>query len=193
MKFIHSHNIFFIIIFSVTILFAIGVLHSQSVLEPEAHIEPIPDDVDLTLKNIQYTKSRNGELFWTLLAESAEQGAEDGIVRLKNVRLSFLAAGYDDIELTADHGELLPENQTVTVRSNVTMIYQGKNTLQTDFLKYAETTNMLETDRKVKISTDNSIVCGRGMSVDIVERTLTLLHSVQAEIDGVDGQFDCLK
>lgn len=190
MKSITSRNILVIIIFSVTIPFAILALHSHSVLEPEAHFEPIPDDVDLTLKNIKYTKSRNGELFWTLMAESADQGAEDGIVRLKNVHLSFLTAGYDDIELTADQGELLLENQTVTVSSNVTMIYQGKNTLQTDFLKYAEVTNILETDRMVKISTVNSIVCGRGMRVDIVERTLTLLHNVQAE---VDGQFGCLK
>ncbi len=162
-------------------------LRNYHALGPEIALEPIPDNVDLALKNIKYTKTRDGEPLWILEADSAAHSMEDGITRIKNVRMVFFDQKMGDIVLTADQGELLPEYQAVKVRSNVKVMSPPGNTLQTDYLVYKEATNSLQTDKMVKISFDHFVVSGKGMQMDIAERTLLLLDNVKALLSGMDG------
>ena len=186
MKLLTSRNILILVTVSLAVWFAVWALHDSRVLGSEATFEPIPDNVDLSLKNIKYTKTRGGEPLWTLVAESAHS-MEDGITRVKNVRMVFFDREMGDIELTADQGALIPEHKTVTVSSNVMVITSPGNTLQTEYLKFEEATNILQTDRMVKINRDHFVVSGKGMELDIVQRTLVLLSDVQAQLAGMDS------
>ena len=163
-------------------------LRNYRVFGPDAAVEFIPDNVDLTLKNINYTKTRAGEPLWTLVADSATHSKEEGTIRIKNVRMTFFDRETGDIELTADQGELMPEYRRVTVSSNVIVLSSPENTLQTEYLEYDEASNILETDRMVKINFDHFKVSGKGMQMNVKEQSIVLLSDVKAEYKGVDSQ-----
>ena len=186
MRLITTRNFIILVTILVTSYLAVWGLYYSRVLEPEATAELIPDNVDLTLKNIKYTKTRAGEPLWTLVADSA-QSMEDGITRIEDVRMVFFDREGEDIELTADQGELIPEYRLVTVNSNVMVKSSPGNTLQTDYLKYVQTSNSLQTDRMVTINRDHFIVTGKGMEMDIAKRTVVLLSDVKAQFGGMDS------
>lgn len=165
---------------------SVRFLLNYGVLGKGPTAELIPENVDMTLKNIKYTKTRAGEPLWTLVADSAHS-MQDGITRIENVRMVFFDRKMGDIELTADHGELIPEHKTVTVSSNVMVVSSPGNTLQTDYLKYEQTSNILQTDRIVKINRDHLIVVGKGMQIDIEKRTFVLLNDVKAQVGGLES------
>jgi len=186
-KLLTIRNLSTLVIIFITVGLTVLALRNYRALGPEAILEPIPDNVDLALKNIKYTKTRNGEPVWTLVADSAAHSMEDGITRIKNVRMVFFDRKMGDIVLTADQGELLPEYRTVKVKTNVKVMSPPDNTLQTDSLEYKEASNSLQTNEMVKISFDHFVVSGKGMQMDVAERTILLLDNVTAVLNGMDS------
>ena len=182
-----TRNLLTLVIIFIAVGLTVLALRNYPALGPEVTFEPIPDNVDLALKNIKYTKTRDGEPLWTLMADSAAHSMEDGITRIKNVRMVFFDQKLGDIVLTADQGELLPEYRTVKVTTNVKVMSPPGNTLQTDSLEYKEATNSLQTDEMVKISFDHFVVSGKGMQMDVADRTLLLLGNVKALVGGMDS------
>lgn len=186
MRLITTRNFIILVTILITSYLVVWGLYYSRILEPEATAELIPDNVDLTLKNIKYTKTRDGEPLWTLVADSA-QSMDDGITRIENVRMVFFDREGGDIELTADQGQLIPEYRLVTVSSNVMVKDSPGNTLQTDYLKYVQTSNSLQTDRMVTINREHFIVTGKGMEMDIVKRAVVVLSDVEAQFGGMDS------
>ena len=121
------------------------------------------------------------------MANSAAHSTEEGITRIEDVQMVFFDREGGDMRLTADRGELRPEDQIVAVSSNVVMVSSQGNTLQTDYLEYDEVSNILQTDRMVKIDADHYSVNGTGMQVDVTERTLVLLDDVIAQSVGIES------
>lgn len=187
MRLITTRNFIILVILLIAVWVAVLGGRYSRVLWPEAPLELIPDNVDLTLKNIKYTKTRDGEPLWTLIADSAAHSMDDSITRIKNVRMIFYDQDDGDVLLTAESGELIPEHSTVTVSTNVVVKNPKGNTLKTDFLEYKEAVNILQTDRIVTIIGDHFVVKGKGMTVDVDERTLVLLSDVKAEFKGMDS------
>ena len=162
-----------------------GGLRSNYGWEPDVSFEPIPDNVDLTLKNIKYTKTRDGESIWTLVADSASHSMGEGVTRIKNVRMVFHDQQMGDIILTADHGELFPEKKVVKVYSNVKVMSPPENTLLTESLEYRESTRILQTREMVKINFGHFEATGKGMQMDVNLRSFTILNNVKAYLSGM--------
>ncbi len=187
MRQITTRNLIILIVILSIVWLTLRVLRDDRVMGPDDALELISENVDLTLKNISYTKNRAGEPLWTLVADSAAHSMEDGITRIQNVRMIFFDQEDGDIELTADFGNLMPEIRKVTVSSNVVVTSASGNTLQTDYLEYDETGNILQTDSKVKINFDQIVATGKGLQMDVIERTLVLLNDVKAQVGGIDN------
>jgi LPS export ABC transporter protein LptC len=175
-----TRNLLTLVLVLVAGVLSVFALRSYRAWGPETTFESIPENVDLTLKNIKYTKTRDGEPLWTLVADSADHSIIDGITRIENVRMVFFDPQMGEIVLTADQGELLPENRTVKVRSNVKIISPPGNVILTEFLEYKESTNMLRTDKEVRLNFDHFDVIGKGMQMDVENRNLLLLSNVKA-------------
>ncbi|KPJ99199.1 MAG: hypothetical protein AMJ60_05785 [Desulfobacterales bacterium SG8_35] len=163
---------------------SVFVLRSYHDWEPATTFKSIPKDVDLALENIQYTKTHNGKTLWTLVADSAAHSMEDSIIRIENIRMVFFDSDMGDIVLTADQGEIIPQNKTVKVRSNVTVASTSGKVMQTEYLEYIEATNSLHTDKMVRMNFDHFTVSGKGMKMDIEKRIIYLSGSVKALLGG---------
>lgn len=187
MRLITTRNFIILVLFSAAVWVAVLGGRYSRVLWPEAPLELIPENVDLTLKNIKYSKTKDGEPLWTLVADSASHTMDDSITRIKNIRMIFYNQDDGDAVLTAESGELIPEYSTITVSTNVVLKNAKETTLRTDYLEYKETENILQTDRTVKIIGDHFVIKGKGMTVDVAERTLVLLSEVKAELKGLNS------
>ena len=72
-----------------TVWMAVQALRHFLTLGPDISRDLIPEHIDLTLKNITYTKTRNGIPLWTLKAGSALHASETNITQIKDVRVVF--------------------------------------------------------------------------------------------------------
>ena len=77
MRLITTRNFIILVLFSVAVWVAVLGGRYSRVLWPEAPLELIPENVDLTLKNIKYSKTKDGEPLWTLVADSAAHTMDD--------------------------------------------------------------------------------------------------------------------
>ncbi len=156
-------------------------LYSYHFSDPTAPPEPIPSDVDLTLNNIKYTKTRSGIPLWSLEATSAHHLA-DGITLVKDVQITFFDKEKGDMLITAGEGKLAPADNEVSVSSHVVVVTPSGHTLETDYLEYVEEQSLLQTDREAQISSADYIVAGTGMQINIDKRTLVLLSDIRAQL-----------
>jgi LPS export ABC transporter protein LptC len=175
-----TRNLLTLVLVLVVGMLSVFALRSYRDWGIETTFESIPENVDLTLKNITYTKTRDGEPLWTLVADSAAHSMEDDITRIANVRMEFFDPQMGDIVLTADQGELSSADRTVKVRTNVKIVSPPGNVMLTDFLEYKEATNSLYTDKEVRINFDQFNVTGKGMQMDVDKRILLILSNVKA-------------
>ena len=181
-KLLTTRNLLTLVIIFITVPLVFWALkdYREWGLDVDVSFETIPENVDLILNKIKYTKTRDGVPLWTLVADSATHSMEDDIIRVKSVRMVFFDPKMGDIVLTADQGELQPENRTVAVQSNVKVVSPPGNTMLTEYLEFKEATNILQTDKVVKISFGHFEVSGKGMQMDVVKRTFLLLTNVKA-------------
>lgn len=178
MNLITTRNASIVIVILLSVWWSARALLDYNTNGSKATLRLIPDNVNLTLKNIKKSKIRAGKTVWTLVAESATQYQEDGITRLSNVQLFFFDEKARKTEITSDHGSLLSQYQKMIFSSNVVMTNSSGNTLQTDYLEYDEISNIFQTDILVKINFNDLILRGLGMEIDIDNQTLTLLNDV---------------
>lgn len=178
MNIITTRNAIIIIIVSLSVWWSARALLDYNTNGSKAPLKLIPDNADLTLKNIKKTKMRAGKTLWTLMAESATQYQEDGITQLSNVQLFIFDEKARKTEITSGHGSLMSQYQKMIFSSNVVMTNSSGNTLKTDYLEYDEIKNIFQTDILVKINFNDLIVRGLGMEIDVENQTLTLLNDV---------------
>jgi len=177
-----TRNLLILVLAVVVSAMSVLVLRTYREWGPAATFESIPENVDLALKNIKYTKTRDGEPLWTLVADSAAHSMADSITRIENIRMVFFDPDQGDIVLTADQGEINPQNRTVKVRSNVIVASRSGNVMRTEDLEYTEATNSLHTDNMVRMNFDHFTVSGKGLKMDVAKRTFNLLSNVKALI-----------
>lgn len=80
----------------------------------------------------------------------------------------------------------MPDNGTVSVSSNVVVVTPSGQTLRTAFLEYEENSSILQTNEEAQISTDDYIVTGKGMQINVEKRTLDLLSDVKGQLGGLN-------
>ncbi len=154
---------------------------------PEKVLESTPRNVDLALKKIHYTETRDGVRRWTLVADSAAHDMEDGIAHIKNIRMTFYdAGGVGAVTLTARRGELKPDAHEMEARGNVVVKSARGYTMYTDRLQYRENDRMIRTAEPVRLVSKTMDVRGKGMRFNVQDQSVRLLSDVRGQVKGKD-------
>ena len=148
---------------------------------PEEVLEGLPKNVDLSLKKIDYTETRDGLRTWTLTADSAAHNLTEGVGRIENVRMTFFDQRLGELTVQADHGEVAPEQREVTAMGNVVVRSPEGYSFYTERLDYRESDRIIRTLLPVRMEAPTGTIRGRGMRLNVADRTLTLLAEVKAE------------
>ncbi len=149
---------------------------------PEEVLEGLPKNVDLSLKQIQYTETRDGRRSWSLVADSAAHNLGEGSARIDNIRMTFFDDKLGDLRLQADHGTLATEAREVSAFGQVKVSNPRGYAFFTDKLTYRETDRMIRSDDVVRIESPAIQISGRGLRLNVDKRSLVVLSDVRAEI-----------
>ncbi|PLX86030.1 MAG: LPS export ABC transporter periplasmic protein LptC [Desulfuromonas sp.] len=155
----------------------------------EEIVDVLPRDVDLSLKGLSYTETRDGQRRWFLEADSAAYKAEEATARIENIRMTFY--GHEelgDLALTALSGALNRETREVEVQGDVKVRSERGDAFFTESLRYRESDRILRTDDPVRVVSQNLEVTGKGLRMSVQDRSFVLLSRVKARWEGLtDG------
>lgn len=143
-------------------------------------ISALPQNVDLSLRQIQYTETREGVRRWTLVADSAAHSAGAGVTRIENVRMTFYdIQGQEKMTLSAKEGTLTTATREVEVHGDVVVRTPQGYALFTERLLYQEGARQIRTEAPVRILSQAMELTGKGMELDVEKNTYVLLTDVK--------------
>lgn len=178
---INSRHLLGILILVLSALLAAAVVRNYRGPAAEEVLEALPRNVDLSLREVHYTETREGVRRWTLIADSAAHSAGAGVTHIENVRMTFYdVQGAGDLTLDAREGTLMTETRQVEVSGDVVVRSPRGYTLYTDRLHYTESDRRIRTEAPVRIVSQAMEMNGRGMELDVEKQTFVLLAGVKA-------------
>ena len=175
------HILGLVILFMLAGLIAVTVRGLRST-DPVQVLEKLPENVDLALKDFSYTESQDGVRRWTVNAASAGYSRKDEMTRIEDLHVVFydVSGRNEQVILTARQGRIDVQTRQLEVWDDVEVTTAEGETLFTDRLHYSDEGKLITTDAPVRYASEGMTVRGRGMRLDVVERTVHLNADVQA-------------
>jgi lipopolysaccharide export system protein LptC len=142
----------------------------------------LPKNIDVSLKKIHYTETKDGVKKWDLVADKAEFDRVGDVVRLAGIRLEVAAGGKTgDIVLTSDRGDYFTKSKNVDLVGNVTAKSGSGMEFVTDRASYLAAKSLIRTVDPVRFSDGSMKVQGTGMEFFVETKTLKILSKVTAD------------
>lgn len=170
------------------IFVALALLWLLSTNRETAEAPPISEEIpqteaDLSLQDVDYTRTRDGKRHWRLKAETAEYRKEDGVTRAQKVEMTFFDAQEQPrYTLRADHGSMNDKTQEVEVWGQVVITDASQWRCETERLYYASQSGVVSTPLEVQITSPGRRLTGVGMRYDMERQRLEIQSKARAWI-----------
>lgn len=160
------------------------VLFYQRTDEPEQELKNVVMQADVTLHELNYTETEDGVARWNLIADSAAHDVSKEMTALENIRLKlFDQDEAGDVELTAKTGTINSAMSKVYATGDVVITTQNGYAFASNsvnFVGESSQNGQINTDDKVKITSDNFVITGVGLTGDIGKGKFVLKKDVTA-------------
>lgn len=185
MSYFKPRNLLLVLALGLTlVLVVVIVLRYRPGGQLRTLVKALPEGVDVSLQDIDYTQIEEGRARWHLVARQAERNAASGVVGLDNPRLVFVGEhGETKGSLQADRGEVSDDYQQVSLLGDVVLKNSAGFTLYTDHLDYDHATQVAATDDRVRLVADGVYLEGTGMQFYLKEQRLKLNADVSGTLD----------
>jgi LPS export ABC transporter protein LptC len=168
---------------------AIGVAACGKQDGEQAPVEgqQIPDE---TVMEFKTQETDSGRVRWTLKAPRADRFNAKNVFVMADPRIEF----YDEMgnlqtTLTADNGEYSLITHDLLAYGQVVAVSAKGEVLETDSLRYLNTTDKIVSDSFVKLTRGSDVITGIGMECDHTLDTVDIKRNVRALIIEEDGKF----
>lgn len=152
--------------------------------ELQTLVESLPKGIDISLQDIDYTHTEEGQARWRLVAGQVERHAASGIFGVDSPQMSFYdAEGELTGSLQAGEGEVSEDYSKVQLLGDVVLKSSAGYTLYTDHLVYDQTTQTATTDAHVRLVGDGLHLEGVGLVFHVAEHHLRLQAAVKGILD----------
>lgn len=142
----------------------------------------VSDNVDLQVKNLNYTDVGDSGLKWEVKADSANYVKSDNIAILDKIRVRLVTPDGKTLIMKGDKGKLHTDTKDMEISGNVEVVSDKGDRLTTDLLKYSGSEQRIYTEGAVKMENARMQVRGVGMSLSLTEKDVSLLSRVKANI-----------
>lgn len=140
-----------------------------------------PPGVDMQLDKVHYEQiDPEGRREWELFAKSAQYEKDNNKVSLTGITVSFFTNDGTVYKLAADRGELFTESQDVSLYGNVVAETAEGHIIRTDSIKYTARDKKVSTTDPVSFKSNEMVMTGKGMVIDLEEEKLYILEEVRA-------------
>jgi LPS export ABC transporter protein LptC len=140
------------------------------------------DNVDLQVKNINYTDVGDSGLKWEIKAYSAKYLKSENLAMFDQVRVKLVMEDGRVIIMTGDKAKLRTDTKDMEISGNVKIVSDKGDNLTTDILKYSGSERRLYTEAAVTMENDRMQVRGVGMNISLENKDVALLSRVKAHV-----------
>lgn len=135
------------VVSAVTVVLVMKNYHSsQSKL-----LKIMSDNVDLQVKDVNYTDVGDSGLKWEVKADSANYVKSENIAILDKIRVKLVMPDGKTFIMTGDKGKLHTDTKDMEISGNVEVISEKGDRLTTDILKYSGSEQRIYTEGAVKM------------------------------------------
>lgn len=150
---------------------------------PASILSDLPKNIDLSLKKVHYTNTKDGTLQWDLLAQKVDYFNDSGVIRFTQAEMVlFGSGGPEKYTLVADTADYLKKTGDVKLAGNITATNAAGMTFSTGHLQFDSERSLVSTDDQVRLVDASLSVEGRGMELSLDTKKLRVLHNVTAVI-----------
>ena len=143
---------------------------------------------DQEARDFALTESSEGKKSWTLRASYAAMYNDRNLVDAQTVRIEFFNdKGETYSTLTADQGLVHQQTNDLEARGHVNIVTTSGVTLETDSLRWLNTTGKIVSDAFVRVTRKHDVVTGWGFESDANLDHFHLSREVRAEVREVEG------
>jgi LPS export ABC transporter protein LptC len=142
----------------------------------------LPKNIEVSLKKIHYSETKEGLKKWDLVADKAEYDKVADVVRLTGIRLEVAISGKTgDIVLTSDRADYYTKSKNVDLVGNVIAKSASGMEFTTARASYLADKSLIRTTDPVRFSDKSLKVQGTGMEFQVETKMLKILKDVTAD------------
>lgn len=167
---------------TVVLAFAVLLVMKNNNASQSKLLNIVSDNVDLQVKNLNYTDVGDSGLKWEVKADSANYVKSEEIAILEKVRIKLVMSDGKILIMKGDKGKLHTDTKDMELSGNVEVVSDKGDRLNTDFLKYSGSEQRIYTEGAVKMENTRMQVRGVGMSLSLADKDVALLSRVKANI-----------
>ena len=143
-------------------------------------VKALPEGIDVSLQDIDYTHIEEGRARWRLVARQVERQAKTSILAVSSPEMIF----YDEQgevtgSLQAAAGEVSEDYRKVRLNGQVVLRNPSGYTLSTDRLNYDHDTQVVATDSLVRLESSGLYLEGQGLIFHVQTKMLELNSQVR--------------
>lgn len=165
-------------------LLSVIVLRYRPESQLQTIVKALPEGIDVSLEDIDYTHIEKGLARWRLVSPQVERLSESGALGLSLPQLSFYDEQGEPLgSLQAGRGEVSNDYQQIKLRDDVILNYASGYTLYTEYLDYDHATQMASTDAKVRLVAEGMHLEGKGMTFNSKKSILKVNSGIKGSLD----------
>jgi len=164
-------------------LVVVIALKFHRVKDPADILADLPKNIDLSLKKVHFTNTKEGVLQWDLVARKVDYYNDRGVIRFSEPEMMmFGRGGSGKYTLKADTADYHKDSKDVRLTGDVTATTESGMKFTTGHIEYRESRSLVSTPDRVKLVDGNLSVEGTGMELRVDTRKLRILHNVTAVV-----------
>jgi LPS export ABC transporter protein LptC len=153
----------------------------------EVVLNVFSDKADLEVRDFHFTEVGDPELIWEIDAESAEYIKGENRALFHNIKARVTLADGSSYVMTGREGILKTDTKDIYISGGVSVISDVGDRFETDYLKFSHSERRIYTEEDVTMANSFIKVRGRGMTINLKERSVSLLSNVNVEINHKDS------
>jgi LPS export ABC transporter protein LptC len=180
----HIRRLLVLALLAVCAVLLVFILFYNRTSSPTEVLDDVVMEADVALQEFRYTETEQGDVKWTLTADSAAHDFTTEATRIENVRLQlFDQPQAGEVVLTSKSGTANLDTQVVHVLGDVVITTENGYRFESDSVTFYgndSESGVITTEDPVHITSAQLDLSGAGMVLDAGKGTLKLKDRVSA-------------
>jgi LPS export ABC transporter protein LptC len=141
------------------------------------------DKADIEIKNFHFTEVGDPELVWEIDARGAQYMRAENIALFDDVAVRLTLADGRSYLMTGNEGTLQTDTKDIDITGDVSIVSDEGGQFGTDHLKFSHSERRIYTEEDITIENSYIKARGKGMTLSLKDRRISLLSNVDVVID----------
>lgn len=152
-------------------------LRGKRSMEEKARDPISTEGADQRMERIHLVEERAGKKVWELEASAISQYQSD--LHLRDVKAVYYARDGRSFTLRGDQAKVNQESKDMEISGNVVLLSSDGYRLKTRSISYRHAKKQAETEEPIEFEGEGILLTGKGMLIDMEEKTFKVFHQVK--------------